>query len=1069
MKTKISRIMGVGLALLLVFSLAFALVPAKTEAAPMLWTPETSPGSAAAMCVGAFDINGMAVGPDGYTIYVIDNQAVGPCIYKSVNGGRTFATIYDITVANPAGFAAAAFLAVAVAPDNPNVVAIVDGLAAVAGANAAGQVYVSRDGGVNWVALPVTPDAGVGTNTTTSLAVGPARAAAAVLDGRDFMVTTADDGAAATVNADIFIIGQTLVWTAVGTAAAGASAFDYTSCAFSTGYIGDRVIVAVGSAAAGTSLLMINLGAAWGAATAAYIAPPGGAVLIQALPIDWTTAVALTSIQTSSIALPTTGFDPTTPGGQRVWVGMAAQGVGNTDVFRVDFTTVRKLGVAADVDINSISYSGDFNNGTLIAGASTLAAGAQMIQTWYTNDPGVAFPTWIGTAKSPTGTAGAIVACAPDFPTSKKVFAGTNDAATANNESALSVSYNGGVSFNQISLIDTVITGFSDAAVTPDGSTMFLSSWNAGAAPALESLWMGPAPATAGTWDRIRISPIDWGALGGAIVRLNPGYADAPVLFWGDVGAVGIQYSADGGSTFVPRNTLPVNITDLAVESATVIYAASGTTVYRSDSAAWNFNVGPVDAGIGPINMICMAPTYPLLPVPGNLLVGGAGGAVTWSLDSANPGSFAPPAASGLGTSTLMQVVADTNYADNAIIYAGSGTVGGGNGIYRWVIGTSTLWENIQGLANITAGNNGAITGMVATNGVLYAAWNTAAGASLSGVERTLAPTAAAGTMTWDRLDTGSAAATFVATPQSLKIDATASPTLYDIDTTTPALFSYADLMATATTTISVPASGSTITIDPVTGRAMPATLNWTPMGYATGLANTYQVLLYEASQGPAGGEIYVVALAGPGVNNPTVDIVPVGQATAADIGYNFVGGTSYGIMIRASNEVSGDAVLSNFCAPVTVNIEASQGIIQSPHAGPILLGPAPGAMDVPPDVGFSWAPLSGVTEYELIIATDAALTQPVAGTPVTLNTTAYGPVTLEYSTDYWYAVRATAPTSSVQSVGSFRTMISPEEAAPPVVVEQPTISPAWIWAVVIIGALLVIAVIVLIVRTRRA
>jgi hypothetical protein len=111
---------------------------------------------------------------------------------------------------------------------------------------------------------------------------------------------------------------------------------------------------------------------------------------------------------------------------------------------------------------------------------------------------------------------------------------------------------------------------------------------------------------------------------------------------------------------------------------------------------------------------------------------------------------------------------------------------------------------------------------------------------------------------------------------------------------------------------------------------------------------------------------------------------------------------------------------------------------------------------------------MAGVTEYEFIIATDAALTQPVAGTPVTLATTAFGPVTLEYGTDYYYAVRATAPTSSVQSIGAFRTMISPEEEIPPVVVEQPVISPAWIWAVAIIGALLVIAVIVLIMRTRR-
>ena len=373
--------------------------------------------------------------------------------------------------------------------------------------------------------------------------------------------------------------------------------------------------------------------------------------------------------------------------------------------------------------------------------------------------------------------------------------------------------------------------------------------------------------------------------------------------------------------------------------------------------------------------MIAMAPTYPLMPVAGNLLVGGAGAIVAVSVDSANPGSFGPPLSTGLGAATTMQVVADTNYATNNTIYAGDGAVvaAAGNFIYRWVIGTSTQWEPISAAALA----NRSIEGMAATNGVLYGLWSTG-GALPSAADRSLNPTAVGGAITWDVANVGAAAgATFIATPSALKIDATTLPTLYAIDTTGVLVLSYMDNMATALTTINVPAAGSTITIDPVTGRAMPVTLNWAAMGFGPGLANTYQVLLFEESQGPAGAELFVVGpIAGPAIQAPTVDIVPVGQATAQDIGYNFVAGNSYGIMIRASNEVSTDAVLSNFCAPVVIDIEAGSGIISPPHAGPILLGPTPGAMDVPASIGFSWAPMAGVTEYELIIATDAALTR---------------------------------------------------------------------------------------------
>jgi hypothetical protein len=68
----------------------------------------------------------------------------------------------------------------------------------------------------------------------------------------------------------------------------------------------------------------------------------------------------------------------------------------------------------------------------------------------------------------------------------------------------------------------------------------------------------------------------------------------------------------------------------------------------------------------------------------------------------------------------------------------------------------------------------------------------------------------------------------------------------------------------------------------------------------------------------------------------------------------------------------------------------------------------------------------------------------------------------VEIAKDYWYAVRVIEPTPGVQSIGSFTTM------AEPIVTPIQEVNPAWIWAVVIIGVILVIVVIALIFTTRR-
>ena len=147
----------------------------------------------------------------------------------------------------------------------------------------------------------------------------------------------------------------------------------------------------------------------------------------------------------------------------------------------------------------------------------------------------------------------------------------------------------------------------------------------------------------------------------------------------------------------------------------------------------------------------------------------------------------------------------------------------------------------------------------------------------------------------------------------------------------------------------------------------------------------------------------------------------------------------------------------------------------------------------------FNWGNVLGATSYEFQLATDIGMTAFVTNLT---GDKALGPVqtytvtsALKNSTTYYWRVRGISATSNTNwtNVMSFTTMDVAEVSAPPVIITtQPQatitvaippatttqvvitqaatkeISPTYIWAIIIIGAVLVLAVIVLIVRTRR-
>jgi hypothetical protein len=155
------------------------------------------------------------------------------------------------------------------------------------------------------------------------------------------------------------------------------------------------------------------------------------------------------------------------------------------------------------------------------------------------------------------------------------------------------------------------------------------------------------------------------------------------------------------------------------------------------------------------------------------------------------------------------------------------------------------------------------------------------------------------------------------------------------------------------------------------------------------------------------------------------------------------------------------------------------------------------GATDVPLKPTFAWAAVDNVIRYHFALAEDLGRDDPFEVIDFAVTTTARGlraPYELKYDTAYHWRVRAeTADGLSDWIPGFFITMSEPEpepEPPDPVVVREiiqeaapapeitleipPAPSPVQVipdfllWVIIAVGAVLIIAVIVLIVRTRR-
>jgi hypothetical protein len=187
-------------------------------------------------------------------------------------------------------------------------------------------------------------------------------------------------------------------------------------------------------------------------------------------------------------------------------------------------------------------------------------------------------------------------------------------------------------------------------------------------------------------------------------------------------------------------------------------------------------------------------------------------------------------------------------------------------------------------------------------------------------------------------------------------------------------------------------------------------------------------------------------------------------------LGFSTEGKTIYW-RARASAPFTGPwSEVRSFSMPVVTAVQAP--VPQYPAGDDV--------MNVPITPILNWSAFKAATGYQVQLSTSSDMSSPMIDETLG-KITSYKVVTpLDYDSTYYWRVRAQVGASTGYSdwsaIVGFTTMSKPVAPAPPVVIEPtppPTvevteITPAYIWAIIAIGAVLVIVVVVLIVRTRR-
>jgi hypothetical protein len=288
-----------------------------------------------------------------------------------------------------------------------------------------------------------------------------------------------------------------------------------------------------------------------------------------------------------------------------------------------------------------------------------------------------------------------------------------------------------------------------------------------------------------------------------------------------------------------------------------------------------------------------------------------------------------------------------------------------------------------------------------------------------------------------------------------------------------------------AAPTQTYPKAGDIIPINGISGTVSSFQFMWnasSTFASAPGTRYGYNVEVYldEAGTISVWGSPSVVAIAGVA----TVAVaLPSGGFSTTPIG---MPGTTYYWRVRVASNSPMQSAWSPMQSFAVQQLQAIVPVLSSPSNGfSVTAGMAP---------AFSWNPIASATSYKFEVSTDPAFATTIYST-TTASAGAAIPssVKLVAGTNYFWRVKTLTPAEgdwSAVSNFSVAAVVAPPVVTtqapptltvilppvtttsiviPPATTQTTEVNPSYIWAIIIIGAVLVIAVIVLIVRTRRS
>jgi len=1055
MKNNIAKILGVVLTVVTLASVLVVAGPTSAAPAAQAWSKYSIPSTTGMVLNTTIDVGGpIAQAFDSSALYAyVHTTTPAFMLIKSTDNGRTWKNVVA------SGAPTAAVLEIVCSPTEANVVFYIT----------AATLFMSTDSGVNFTAIVNAPTG----DAFTALD-------AAKWSGR--YIAVVGTNMAAVGDAGVFYWDQSLPFnnlTPVGTTAfsSGIATGAVLSVKMAPTFATDRVVVAVGANTT-TNATIIRMdvnGGAWGA-TVADVAAIG----------------TVADATAADIAFPSDFNYATSP---IYFVCVADATVADGGVYRVIGNVATR--VESTVTDSNMSYSGSFasGTGTLLVGTT---AGTAVVNATSGNG------TYTAVSLRSSAAVTAWVLLDRAYATSKLAWilnvGALNGALNVTTDAA---------TYNQWSLINETIAaaaGIVDLAVAPNGDVFMLTVNTAGTDT---SLWRQLNSAST-PWERVLWSLTAPAAYANHIT-LAADYATGKdlAIWFTTQAAAGVKVSTNNANKFTAMTTAPGSIVG-GINPVYSLYLINATTAVVGDndgtivtnqtstgvtSAYWWNEVLQTPFGAGyTVNQIVNAGGSNLLAVA----VSAAGTTVKVAKSADNGLTWTVLTATITVTAGPAFIAPADDYATTGALY-----VAGTPGVWMYPSATSTFVRVDNGTASVASG--------VTADAVPVAAGLVAVSAANTSAEGTGVIYATDGTATANNVARirGHQTVSEKLVPAIIAADtfrgiwagpvAAGSIQLWTLDDTATAIWNYVDTLAVQGTGVTVSnVSTNSGGLFGIIGASTSATVTWTALTNATGYVvfvnSVPQTKLYTAANDLLGATIA-------GVPAPVV----VATAGTTALVSNMAPGVTYNVSIWANAPVSSFMFGATIAAPLP------------PPTAAVPLVPTLGAEDVDLQPGFAWAAVNGATSYslQLTLASDTAYASPVIN--VTNIPAVIGQPTVTYNwngaaltnnTSYIWRVAAnlTGGGNSAWVLGNFRTekvvtppvtvttqpqptiifptaqppvtvTINPAPPAPILTVTQPIITlttppagptPSYIWIIVGVGAVLTIAVIILIIRTRR-